>query len=38
MMLEEEKEYVANGLAEIAEAYEEGWQSGDDDDDDDSEG
>lgn len=32
-MLEEE-ESVTNRLAEIAEAYEEGWQSGDDEDDD----
>lgn len=30
-MLEKEESF-ANGLAEIAEAYEEGWQSGDDDD------
>lgn len=32
-MLEKEESF-ANGLAEIAEAYEEGWQSGDNDDDD----
>lgn len=32
-MFEEEKESITNGLAEIAEAYEEGWQSGDEDDD-----
>lgn len=32
MMLEKEESF-ANGLAEIAEAYEEGWQSGDDDED-----
>lgn len=32
-MLEKEESF-ANGLAEVAEAYEEGWQSGDDDDDD----
>lgn len=31
MMLEEEKESVTNGLAGIAEAYEEGWHSGDED-------
>lgn len=30
----EEKESVTNGLAEIAEAYEVGWQSGDEADDD----
>lgn len=35
MMLEEEESF-ANGLAQIAEAYEEGWQSGNDDDEDDS--
>lgn len=33
MMMLEEKESVTNGLAEIAEAYEVGWQSGDEDDD-----
>lgn len=30
----EENESVTNGLAEIAEAYEAGWQSGDEEDDD----
>lgn len=33
-MMPEEKECVTNGLAEIAEAYEVGWQSGDEDEDD----
>lgn len=32
MMMLEEEESFANGLAEIAETYEEGWQSGDYDD------
>lgn len=34
MMMPEEKECVTNGLAEIAEAYEVGWQSGDEGEDD----
>lgn len=31
----EEREALANGLGEVCEAYEEGWESGSDDDDDD---
>lgn len=31
----DEREALANGLGEICEAYEEGWESGSDDDDDD---